>query len=57
MSRRRLKLRELRQLPLVTLAKMALAFARQIDAGADDDRGMLETIMSAIAQRECTSCG
>ena len=43
-----IKFSELKMLPLVTLEKMALAAAADVDAG-EDKRDVLELIMRAIA--------
>ena len=42
-----IKLSELKTLPFITLAAMALSVAKQMDAGRDDG-GLLERLFSAI---------
>ena len=46
-----IKLADLRKLPLVTLRVIALSIAHQIDAGAEDQRVLLERVIGVIEQR------
>lgn len=48
MKRAALTTNDLRLLPFTTLKMLALAVARDIDAGADDKRPLLETVFEAI---------
>jgi hypothetical protein len=46
-----IKLADLRKLPLVTLRVIALSIAHQIDAGAEDQRGLLERVLGIVRAR------